>query len=138
MNLGRNRQALRLASVEFFRDFLMLEDRAINYDDALAIIEVFLDCVSDKSTGCAKRRSSKQLLKKIVIPMKNNKPVKGEFRSTFTNFNKKILESLTGNSLLPHFLNYLLGQEEHIVSQFSPDISSCRKQSLHFIVKLGR
>ena len=87
----------------------MLDDHAINHDDALAIIEVFLDCVSNKLDGCAMRRSSKQLLKKIVIPTRDNKPVKGEFRSTFTNFNKKILESLTGNPLLPHFLNYLLG-----------------------------
>ena len=60
MNLGKDRQALRQASIEFFRDFLMLEDRAINHDDALDIIEVFLDCVNNKLKGCAGRRESKQ------------------------------------------------------------------------------
>ena len=53
MNLGRDRQALKKASVEFFRDFLELDAGAIDYDDALALIEVFLDCANNKPKGCA-------------------------------------------------------------------------------------
>ena len=53
MNLGRDRQALKNASVEFFRDFLALDAGAIDYDDALALIKVFLDCANNKPKGCA-------------------------------------------------------------------------------------
>ena len=56
INLGVDRQELKNASVEFFRDYLTLDDSDINNDDALAIIEVFLDCVMDKPKGCALRR----------------------------------------------------------------------------------
>ena len=49
MSLGKDRQALKEASVEFFRDYLALDIGAVDYDDALAIIEVFLDCTYNKT-----------------------------------------------------------------------------------------
>ena len=50
-----DRETLTEASVEFFMDTLMLEASTINKDDALALMDIFLDCdnAKEKEKGCA-------------------------------------------------------------------------------------